>query len=1243
MYAPASAGNHTNRCSSRNSQAAPKRPRHEGVGWCRGRSGRDDSEGVQVWGVLVSQNPPSRENGLLTYAQRCRCSAAEADAPGKGSARESMNSSSLRDWGEDWLWRRVPPAMRKLYFPVCPNSENKYPCAPSSPEPSEMSATALLQHGGDKSHPLPRRLLLPLCGTRSNNCTVSLGRLASNDIGFITNPCVSSVHCTITYHPGSDRRRGAATAVAAAVAAEDKEEALRATDEATIAVDRGVARLHRSPLSATEAPTSPHPRGGATARSAAAEKQQQPSVNAHVLLSDYSTNGCLVNGRMVGKGCSARLCDGDTVELINAGPQRTAGYNLSFVFLSADAWVRWVKEQQQQQPPEVATTQGADEGTAMTARAARKEPQQHQALQMAARRSALLCRAQWNVEAQVRRMYNHSVDEYYSLDRTHPLGQGTFGAVYRATLRTSASASSQSASLLPTGGGIAAGGSPSWEYIFSSASVSEWPANPAEVARLRDAYIRGKEQQAPATVLRASASAALTATWKAEATTTDPVSQVFAVKIIRKRRMLVEALQQLRQPQPQRTKEGEGSASGAPVSCVQSTAIATTGSAGTVVGTISSAEAAVIEQLLLLETQPDDLAAQRREEWTAGALASLQLADSMPAPLTPFSSLSAWRKSKHTSRDDGASDDRGDAQPSPQQHDREQRRRELIRCLPVALRRTYERELQHRRRQQCEINVLLAVRHLNVTALYEAFDQPDHLALVMEQATGGEVWDLLQTYKRRERRGQAGARMSDSATCGDFDHDDNLVSVGGPLPEFMVKTIITQVIEAVLYLHTMGIIHRDLKLENLMLHRPCDRYALNALQLQMLIHQLRAYAHQRHASDASTSPTCAPHACKENSEAVEFTNPLSVLHTVHIPRHLWPVVKVMDFGLSRVLDHLQTQLFEPTGTPHGFTGTTSQTPPDAEGRSAAVTVATTEAVPERVKLIYSRNDATTSCGTPIYAAPEVTNPALRPDKVGYSAAVDMYSVGVIAYALLTGRAPFPSKKHPRRPDGPPVVDYDAPLCFERRRRRPAVPQDDAGSPGSAASMPLRRLSSSAARPPVAVACLPPLSVIESVRVVLQERAETSAAPSTASAKAQQWHRHAEAVAAYLYRAEQTDAHAESSAGRSSAASADTFFDVTVEQLCASLTTYADMCASGGLEVDLDRLLYVSADAAATGVEAANASVGRVVSTDGHITEVSLPPVSALGSSFLRGLLEKYPSRRLTAYEALQHPWLRECV
>jgi polo-like kinase 1 len=41
------------------------------------------------------------------------------------------------------------------------------------------------------------------------------------------------------------------------------------------------------------------------------------------------------------------------------------------------------------------------------------------------------------------------------------------------------------------------------------------------------------------------------------------------------------------------------------------------------------------------------------------------------------------------------------------------------------------------------------------------------------------------------------------------------------------------------------------------------------------------------------------------------------------------------------------------------------------------------------------------CGTPNYIAPEILD-----NKIGHSYEVDIWSYGVIAYALLIGRPPF---------------------------------------------------------------------------------------------------------------------------------------------------------------------------------------------------------------------------------------------
>lgn len=159
---------------------------------------------------------------------------------------------------------------------------------------------------------------------------------------------------------------------------------------------------------------------------------------------------------------------------------------------------------------------------------------------------------------------------------------------------------------------------------------------------------------------------------------------------------------------------------------------------------------------------------------------------------------------------------------------------------------------------ETEINILKKVRHPNIIGLFDVHEGKDKIYLVMELVTGGELFDRI-------------------VEKGHFTEDD-------------AAYIVRKILEAVDYLHNMGIAHRDLKPENLLL------------------------------SDAT-----------ENAR-----------------------VMISDFGLSKVL--------------------------------------TDEAIMK------------TACGTPGYVAPEVLS------YVGYGKEVDLWSVGVIAYVLLCGYAPFFGEK-----------------------------------------------------------------------------------------------------------------------------------------------------------------------------------------------------------------------------------------
>jgi protein-serine/threonine kinase len=86
-----------------------------------------------------------------------------------------------------------------------------------------------------------------------------------------------------------------------------------------------------------------------------------------------------------------------------------------------------------------------------------------------------------------------------------------------------------------------------------------------------------------------------------------------------------------------------------------------------------------------------------------------------------------------------------------------------------------------------EIRVLKDVRHPNIVRLYEVIESDRYIGIVLEYASGGELFDHILAHKY----------LKDRDACRLF----------------------AQLISGVSYLHQKKIVHRDLKLENLLLDR----------------------------------------------------------------------------------------------------------------------------------------------------------------------------------------------------------------------------------------------------------------------------------------------------------------------------------------------------------------------------------------------------------------------------------------
>ncbi|XP_058883734.1 NUAK family SNF1-like kinase 1 [Acipenser ruthenus] len=98
-----------------------------------------------------------------------------------------------------------------------------------------------------------------------------------------------------------------------------------------------------------------------------------------------------------------------------------------------------------------------------------------------------------------------------------------------------------------------------------------------------------------------------------------------------------------------------------------------------------------------------------------------------------------------------------------------------------------EQDMVHIRR---EIEIMSSLRHPHIISIYEVFENKDKIVIVMEYASKGELYDYIS-----ERRS---------------------------LSERETRHFFRQIVSAVHYCHKNGVVHRDLKLENVLLDENCN-------------------------------------------------------------------------------------------------------------------------------------------------------------------------------------------------------------------------------------------------------------------------------------------------------------------------------------------------------------------------------------------------------------------------------------
>lgn len=115
-----------------------------------------------------------------------------------------------------------------------------------------------------------------------------------------------------------------------------------------------------------------------------------------------------------------------------------------------------------------------------------------------------------------------------------------------------------------------------------------------------------------------------------------------------------------------------------------------------------------------------------------------------------------------------------------------------------------------------EIGILMSLKHENVIFLKEYFEEPGRVYVIMEYLGGGELLDALLNKEKGPDGLDAHYSESDA------------------------RTIFKQLIGGVKYMHDIGIVHRDLKLENLLLAKKGDIHSIKIADFGLAKKQAQA-------------------------------------------------------------------------------------------------------------------------------------------------------------------------------------------------------------------------------------------------------------------------------------------------------------------------------------------------------------------------------------------------------------------
>jgi len=235
-----------------------------------------------------------------------------------------------------------------------------------------------------------------------------------------------------------------------------------------------------------------------------------------------------------------------------------------------------------------------------------------------------------------------------------------------------------------------------------------------------------------------------------------------------------------------------------------------------------------------------------------------------------------------------------------------------------------------------ELKILFALNHQNIIKIIGVEKTINNIYLILEYCNGGTLLDYVTWYKKTYNKN---------------------------IPEEIIQKILKQIIEGLKYMHKNNIIHRDIKLENILINFDDleTEYIFNDYKNEEIINKENFHTNKNINNNKEVNSNYF----QNLNDFINSRFHHNLLHKTYNIKSLFDskfTIKIADLGYARILNQSEC--------------------------------------------------STTICGTPLFMAPDIVNLLhkyennIDIENNNYNSSIDIWSLGIVFYELLIGTPPF---------------------------------------------------------------------------------------------------------------------------------------------------------------------------------------------------------------------------------------------